>query len=146
MAQQVLATRDTLHAWLEQQQPGYGQYSQSLWDIGFRSTGEIASVSEAVLQEAGLTVPAAAHLHRLTSQGVKRPLAADAALGRACFWQAFLHPSLPAAPASAFSAVVVMSLLSWRIHRGAAIYCSRLSIKAQLALAGRYDLSARCPC
>ena len=79
MEQQVFTTSETLHAWLEQQQAGYGHFFQSLWDFGFRSTGEIASVSEVHLREAGLTVPAAAHLHRLVSQGMKRPLAADAA-------------------------------------------------------------------
>ena len=92
MDNEVFSSQQGLHAWLEQQQAGYGLYSQGLWDYQVRSTNEISSRSAAQLRDCGLSTPAAANLRRLTLQGMRhfeRLATATATAGRPASLEAY---------------------------------------------------------
>ena len=93
MDNQLFTSEAALQDWLDKVQKGYGAYARSLWVFGIRSTGEFCGLGDAQLQTSGLTVPAAAHLRHVVSQGVKNYLAANAGpeLSEAAALVALLH-------------------------------------------------------
>lgn len=72
MQHRLFRSKEELHAWLEQQQAGYGGRAKSLWDRGGRSVAAIRIAPCNELEQLGFLRLEARHLQRLILQGVRR--------------------------------------------------------------------------